>query len=60
MKDRKERDEFLEQTNEVGIMTRPIWELMNKLPMFKDCQKGDLSNSEWLVDRLVNITSSVI
>jgi len=60
LKDRKQRDKFLEQTNEVGIMTRPIWELMNKLRMFKDCQNGDLSNSEWLVDRLVNITSSVI
>jgi len=60
LKDRKERDEFLEQTNEAGIMTRPAWELMNKLPMFKDCQKGDLSNSEWLADRIVNITSTVI
>jgi len=60
LKDRKERDEFLEQTNEAGIMTRPAWELMNKLPMFKDCQKGDLSNSEWLADTLVNITSTVI
>lgn len=36
---RKERDEFLEYTNKNGIMTRPIWELMNRLPMFKDCQK---------------------
>lgn len=60
LKDRKERDKFLEQTNEAGIMTRPAWELMNKLPMYQDCQMGDLSNSEWLVDRLVNITSSVI
>ena len=60
LKDRKERDEFLEQTNEAGIMTRPIWELMNKLPMFKDYQCGDLSNSEFLEDRIVNIPSSVI
>ena len=59
LKDRKKRDKFLKETNEAGIMTRPAWELMNKLPMYKDCQKGDLSNSEWLVDRLVNITSSV-
>ena len=40
-------------------MTRPIWALMNNLTMFKDCPKSDLSNSEWLEDRVVNITSSV-
>jgi len=60
LKDRTQRDKFLEETNAAGIMTRPIWELMNRLPMFKDCQYGDLSNSEWLVDRVVNIPSSVI
>ncbi len=60
LKDRKERDEFLEETNDSGIMTRPIWELMNRLPMFQGYQCGDLSNSEWLADRIVNITSTVI
>jgi len=58
--DRKQRDKFLEYTNTNGIMTRPIWELMNRLPMFKDYQTGDLSNSEWLADRIVNIPSSII
>lgn len=57
---REERELFLKQTNESGIMTRPVWELMNSLPMFRDCQKGDLSNAEWLADRLVNIPSSVV
>ena len=60
LKSREQRDEFLEKTNSAGIMTRPIWELMNRLPMFKDCQCGNLSNSEWLADRVVNIPSSVI
>jgi len=60
LKDRRERDRFLEFTNQNGIMTRPIWELMNRLPMFKNCQTEDLSNSEWLTDRVVNIPSSVI
>ena len=41
-------------------MTRPIWTLMNKLPMFEDSQCGDLSNSKWLEQRVVNIPSSVI
>jgi len=60
LKDRKERDAFLEYTNSKGIMTRPVWELMNRLPMFKDSECGDLSNAEWIADRLVNISSSVI
>ncbi len=56
---RKERDEFLKFTNENGVMTRPIWKLMNKLIMFSDCQCSDLTNSEWLEDRVVNVPSSV-
>ena len=59
LKDKTERDNFLKFTNENGIMTRPIWGLMNKLEMFKDCPHADLSNAEWLEDRVVNITSSV-
>lgn len=57
--DRKERDEFLTYTNDNGVMTRPAWCLMNKLPMFKNCTCGDLSNALWLEDRLVNIPSGV-
>lgn len=54
----EERDKFLEQTNSNKVMTRPIWRLMNKLPMFQNCQRSSLSNSEWLEDRVVNIPSS--
>lgn len=53
-----ERNAFLEATNNSGVMTRPIWRLMNKLPMFQNCQCGDLTNAEWLEDRVVNIPSS--
>jgi aminotransferase in exopolysaccharide biosynthesis len=60
LKDRQERDLFLEYTNNNGVMTRPVWELMNRLSMFNDCQTGDLSNAEWLADRIINIPSSVI
>lgn len=59
LKDRESRDEFLEYSNDNGVMTRPIWTLMNKLEMYKDCFKGDLTNSEWLEDRVVNIPSGV-
>ena len=55
---KKQRDQFLEETNSNGVMTRPIWTLMNKLPMFKDVQCGYLKNSEWLFERVVNIPSS--
>ncbi|MCM1291247.1 MAG: LegC family aminotransferase [Prevotella sp.] len=57
--DRKCRDEFLTETNDNGVMTRPIWELMHRLPMFESCRRGDLRMSEWLADRVVNIPSSV-
>lgn len=59
LENREERDDFLKYTNENGIMTRPIWTLMNKLEMFKDCQTDELKNAEWLEDRVVNIPSSV-
>jgi len=57
---RNVREEFLEYTNQNGIMTRPVWKLINELPMYKKCQTGDLSNAEWLADRIVNLPSSVI
>ena len=55
-----QRDEFLEFTNKNGVMTRPIWRLMNELEMFKDCQKDELKNAKYLEQRVVNIPSSVI
>ena len=60
LKNKQQRDDFLDETNSSGIMTRPIWTLMNKLPMFECAQCGNLTNSEWLEDRVVNIPSSVI
>lgn len=54
---RAQRDEFLEISNQNGVMTRPAWRMMNKLDMYRDCLKGDLQNAEWLEDRLVNLPS---
>jgi perosamine synthetase len=59
LKNKTQRDKFLKETNFNGVMTRPIWILMNKLPMFKDAQCDDLKNSKWLAERVVNIPSSV-
>ena len=59
LKNKKNKDQFLEETNSNAIMTRPIWTLMNRLPMFKNAQYSDLKNSKWLFERVVNIPSSV-
>lgn len=59
MKNKNERDEILKFTNANGVMTRPTWRLMHKLPMFENCIKYDISHAEWIEDRLVNIPSSV-
>lgn len=53
------QESFLKTTNENGVMTRPVWDLMNTLPMFSNWQHDGLENSKWLADRLVNIPSSV-
>jgi aminotransferase in exopolysaccharide biosynthesis len=57
--DRKTRDEFLKATNEAGVVTRPVWRLLNKLDMYKTCQTDTLANAKWLEERVVNIPSSV-
>ncbi|AGT42687.1 aminotransferase [Treponema pedis str. T A4] len=57
--DREKQQAFLQETNDAGVMTRPIWELMNRLPMFVNCECGDLANAEWFADRVVNIPSGV-
>ena len=56
----KEMEKICAYTNDHKIMTRPIWILNNKLDMYKGCQCTDLSNAEWLEDRVVNIPSTAI
>lgn len=51
--------EFLQETNDNCVMTRPIWELMNRLPMFENCENDGLTNTIFFADRVVNIPSSV-
>jgi len=60
LENREARDEFLYKTNSQGVMTRPIWQLMYKLPMYSDCQRDDQQNAEFLEDIIVNIPSSAI
>lgn len=58
--DKEERDSFLKYMNDKSIMTRPVWALMNTLRMFEHDICEDISEAEWISDRLVNIPSSVI
>ena len=60
LENKTERDTFLKLTNKQGVMTRPIWQLMYRLPMYKNCQKDRQANAEFLEERIVNIPSSAI
>jgi perosamine synthetase len=60
LKDKKERYEFLEFSHENGILCRPTWVLMNKLPLYKDCFSYELENAFEIEERLVNIPSGVV
>jgi len=59
MQDKQQRDQFLEETNSSKVMTRPAWLPMHKLEINQDCQYEDMSNTEWLADRVINVPSSV-
>ncbi len=58
-RDEVERQTLLTETNRQDVMTRPIWSLMNKLPMYKHCMTDSLRTSEWLEARVVNLPSGV-
>lgn len=55
----EQRDALLKATNRAGVMTRPIWTLMTRLPLYANALRGLLDNSEWLEARVVNLPSSV-
>ena len=56
--DKFQRDELLSFTNAQGVMTRPIWQLMHTLPMYRQDIRTDLSISEKLQSVIVNLPSS--
>lgn len=60
LENKNERDKFLKFTNESGIMTRPVWQLLFRANMYNDCQKDEQKNAIYLEERIVNIPSSVI
>ncbi|EOB4963903.1 TPA: LegC family aminotransferase [Vibrio vulnificus] len=58
--DAQQRNELLEQTNAAGVMTRPIWQLMHRLPMFEQALRGDLTHSEFIEAHLINLPSTPV
>ena len=58
MKSEDEKEAFLKMTNEAGVMTRPIWQLMPDLNMYRNCQTDQIDNARWLQVRAVNLPSS--
>ncbi|MGO2337397.1 LegC family aminotransferase [Providencia heimbachae] len=58
--DTKQRDDLLNQANAAGVMTRPIWKLMHRLPMFEKALRDNLKNSEFIESHLINLPSTPI
>lgn len=58
LEDKQQRDEFLTETNQQGVMTRPIWQPMHLLKPYRDSQSTPLTNTLNIMQRLVNIPSS--
>lgn len=54
------RDEVLEFLNKHGVMSRPIWQPMHELEMFKKCPAMDLAMTNSLKKRIVNIPSTPV
>jgi aminotransferase in exopolysaccharide biosynthesis len=56
---KKDRDIFLKESNENKVMTRPIWQLIFKSPIYSVFQTDAQENAIYLEERIVNIPSSV-
>lgn len=52
------RDATLDAINQRGVMTRPVWTLLNELPMYADCPVMNLDVSQSIQRRAINIPSS--
>ena len=53
-----QRDSVLTATNDAGLMTRPVWALMHRMPMYSNAPKAPLPVAESLERRLINVPSS--
>ena len=58
MPNKEERDIFLAESNDLGVMTRPAWELVRELNIFENTNPHKSSCSNEIVKQIVNIPSS--
>ncbi len=56
----QEREGFLKYSNERGVMTRPVWKPLHSLEIYSNAQRGDMINTEFFYERVVNIPSTPI
>ena len=56
--DRQElRDRLLEETNKIGLQTRPAWDLISSFPMYKEAPGSSLNVANDLCRRVINLPS---
>jgi perosamine synthetase len=60
LENKKDRELFLKETNKSKVMTRPIWQLMFRLPMYADYQRDAQMSALFLKEQIVNKQSNVI
>ena len=56
--DEAERDRFLAACHERGILCRPVWTGLHRLPMYCSCPRMELKQAERLEFQVVNLPSS--
>lgn len=56
--DLENRNDILDAAAKAGFMLRPVWTLMNRLPMYAHCPRTDLSVAERLAHSIINLPSS--
>ncbi len=54
------RDKILSTLNELGVMARPIWKPLHELKMYNACPKADLTVTEFLKLKIINLPSTPI
>ncbi|MEX1017272.1 MAG: LegC family aminotransferase [Phycisphaeraceae bacterium] len=52
------RDDLLSALHEAGMLVRPAWTPMHQLPMYRHCPHAELSVTESLAGRALNLPSS--
>ena len=53
-----QRENILETTNNMGLMTRPVWSLLNNLAPYVDCPSAKITVAKSLERRIINPPSS--